>query len=55
MNINASIIDQRVAGIVEDHGEWLPQGSDLNKKSQLHLYCYASQLALKYPWIQRLN
>ena len=32
MNINASIIDQRVIGIVEDHPEWLPEGGDLNKK-----------------------
>ena len=32
MNINASIIDQRVSGIVEDHPEWLPEGNDVNKK-----------------------
>ena len=32
MNINASIIDQRVLGIVEDHSEWLPKGNDINKK-----------------------
>lgn len=32
MNINASIIDQRVTGIVEDHPEWLPKGSDINRK-----------------------
>ena len=32
MNINASIIDQRVSGIVEDHPEWLPEGNDINKK-----------------------
>ncbi|MGK5092030.1 AIPR family protein [Deltaproteobacteria bacterium TL4] len=32
MNINASIIDQRVTGIVEDHPEWLPAGNDVNKK-----------------------
>ena len=32
MNINASIIDQRIAGIVEDHPEWLPEGNDINKK-----------------------
>ena len=31
MNINASIIDQRVSGIVEDHPEWLPKG-DANKQ-----------------------
>ena len=32
MNINASIIDQRVSGIVEEHPEWLPQGNDINQK-----------------------
>lgn len=32
MNINASIIDQRITGIVEDHPEWLPPGNDVNKK-----------------------
>ena len=32
MNINASIIDQRVSGIVEDHPEWLPASSDIPKK-----------------------
>ena len=32
MNINASIIDQRINGIIEDHPEWLPEGNDLNKK-----------------------
>ena len=32
MNINASIIDQRIAGIVEEYPEWLPEGNDINKK-----------------------
>ena len=32
MNINASIIDQRVSGIIADHPEWLPAGSDIPKK-----------------------
>ena len=32
MNINASIIDQRVLGILGDHPEWLPTGNDINKK-----------------------
>ena len=32
MNINATIIDQRVSGIVEDHPEWLPEGNDINQK-----------------------
>ncbi len=32
MNINASIIDQRISSIVEDHPEWLPEGNDINQK-----------------------
>ncbi len=32
MNINASIIDQRISGIVDNHPEWLPEGNDINKK-----------------------
>lgn len=32
MNINATIIDQRVSGIVEDHPEWLPERNDINQK-----------------------
>ena len=32
MNINASIIDQRISGIVEDHPEWLPEGNDIGRK-----------------------
>ena len=32
MNINASIIDQRVSGIVAEHPQWLPPGSDIPKK-----------------------
>ena len=32
MNINASIIDQRVSGIAEGYPEWLPEGADSNKK-----------------------
>ena len=32
MNLNASIIDQRVSGIVDNHPEWLPEGNDINKK-----------------------
>jgi len=32
MNINASIIDQRISGIIGDHSEWLPEGNDLDKK-----------------------
>ena len=32
MNINVSIIDQRISGIIEDHPEWLPEGNDQDKK-----------------------
>lgn len=32
MNINASIIDQRISGIIEEHSDWLPEGNDLDKK-----------------------
>ncbi|MCD2452773.1 AIPR family protein [Methylicorpusculum oleiharenae] len=32
MNINASIIDQRISGIIDGHPEWLPEGNDLDKK-----------------------
>lgn len=35
MNINASIIDQRVTGIVEDHPDCLPKSNDLNKKKSV--------------------
>jgi len=49
MNINASIIDQRVAGIVEEHPEWLPEGSDLNKKKSAAfvLLCIATCLEIR--------
>jgi hypothetical protein len=33
ININASIIDQRIAGIVAEHSDWLPKGDDHKKKS----------------------
>lgn len=32
MNINASIVDQRITGILETHSEYLPDGDDINKK-----------------------
>jgi hypothetical protein len=48
MNINASIIDQRVTGIVEDHPEWLPAGNDTNKKKSTAfvLLCMATCLEI---------
>jgi len=46
MNINASIIDQRVTGIIEDHPEWLLAGNDLNKQKSAAfvLLCIATCL-----------
>lgn len=46
MNINASIIDQRISGIIEDHPEWLPEGNDLDKKKSAAfvLLCMATTL-----------
>ncbi|MFH1077375.1 MAG: hypothetical protein V1753_11210 [Pseudomonadota bacterium] len=32
MNINASIIDQRIAGIIEEYAAYLPAGTDINIK-----------------------
>ena len=46
MNINASIIDQRVSGIVAEHPEWLPRGSDIPKKkyAAFVLLCMSTRL-----------
>jgi len=46
MNINESIIDQRISGILEDHPEWVPFGNDDNKKRSavFVLLCMASCL-----------
>lgn len=48
MDINASIIHQRIVGIVEDHPEWLPDDADLNKKKSAAfvLLCMATCLDL---------
>ena len=45
MNINASIIDQRVAGIIESHPEWFP-GSDegMHKSAAFVLLCMSTAL-----------
>lgn len=32
MNLNASIVDQRISGIVADHPEWLPAGADATRQ-----------------------
>ncbi|NDY72881.1 abortive phage resistance protein [Desulfobacter hydrogenophilus] len=49
MNINASIIDQRVTGIVEDHPEWLPEGSDINKKKSAAFVLLCISTCLEMP------
>lgn len=49
MNINASIIDQRVTGIVEDHPEWLPEGNDLNKKKSAAFVLLCISTCLEMP------
>ena len=47
MNINVSIVDQRITGIVEEHPEWLPKG-DINKKKSAAfvLLCMSTALEL---------
>ena len=54
MNINASIIDQRVVGIVAEHPEWLPKGADQNKQKSAAfvLLCMATSLDIEVT-IQR--
>jgi len=49
MNINASIIDQRVTGIVEDHPGWLPEGSDINKKKSAAFVLLCISTCLEMP------
>lgn len=50
MNLNASIIDQRVIGIVEDHPEWLPAaGNDLNKKKSTAFVLLCISTCLDLP------
>lgn len=47
MDINASIVDQRIAGIIEDHSEWLPDGDENKKKSSAFvLLCMSAALEL---------
>jgi len=47
MNINASIIDQRVTGIVEDSSQWLPAGDPGRQKSAAFvLLCIATCLEM---------
>lgn len=45
MNINASIIDQRVSGILAEHDDWLPEGESNRKKSAAFvLLCMSTSL-----------
>lgn len=49
MNINASIIDQRITGLVEDHPEWLPEGRDENKKRSAAFVLLCMSACLDLP------
>ena len=44
MNINASIIDQRITKIIEQHSDWLPDG---DKSSAFVLLCMATVLDIE--------
>ena len=52
MNINASIIDQRVTGIVEDHPELLPEGNDLNNKKSAAFVLMCISTCLEMPLVE---
>lgn len=48
MNINASIIDQQVTGLLEKHSDWFPAGDDNRKRSQAFvLLCVATCLDIQ--------
>ena len=45
MNINASLIDQQLTGLIEKHPEWLLKGDDIKKRSMAFvLLCMAKYL-----------
>lgn len=46
MNINASIVDQRIAGILEEHDDYFPAGSDINKKKSAAFVLLSMSTAL---------
>ena len=48
MNINASIVDQRLSGVVESHPEWFPWPRDPNKRKSAAfvVLCMATALDL---------
>ncbi|NLO77492.1 MAG: AIPR family protein [Methanomicrobiales archaeon] len=49
MDINASIIDQRITGIVEDHPDLLPHGADANKKKSAAFVMLCMSTCLDIP------
>ncbi len=48
MNINASIVDQRLSGIIESHPEWVPWPRDENKRKSAAfvLLCMSTTLGI---------
>ena len=47
MNINASIVDQRITGIIKEHSNFLPHGDENKKKSSAFvLLCMSTALEL---------
>ncbi len=46
MNINASIIDQRIAGIIEEYADYLPAGTDINRKKSAAFVLLSMSTAL---------
>ncbi len=48
MNINASIVDQRIIGIIEDHADWLTVGNDINKKKSAAFVLLCMSTALEF-------
>ena len=48
MNINASIVHQRIVGIIEDHPDWLPPGKDINKKKSAAFVLLCMSTALEF-------
>ena len=49
MDINASIIDQRITGIVADHPDLLPHGADANKKKSAAFVMLCMSTCLDIP------
>uniref|UniRef100_Q3ASJ1 Possible abortive infection phage resistance protein n=1 Tax=Chlorobium chlorochromatii (strain CaD3) TaxID=340177 RepID=Q3ASJ1_CHLCH len=49
MNINASIIDQRITGIVDEHPEWMAESNDRNKKKSVAFVLLSIAMCLDIP------